>query len=118
VATRRGRAGDVHDRSAVGHQRQQRLGQEERPLEVDVEQAVELILADGRDRVEQAVAGVVDQTVEVGAVPDGLQRSATPVAEGGEGRDLADVQLQGDGLAAGLLDLRRTTASAPSGWLL
>ena len=119
VATRAGGARDVHDVAAVGHQRQQRLRQEERPLQVHVEQAVELLLGHGRDRIVEAVAGIVDEDSRSRAAPGRGECRATRVAERRERSDaVSDVELQRDRLAVLRLRWRRTTSSAPSGWLL
>ena len=52
-----------------------------------------------------AMAGVVDEVVEAVALPGLAQGGAQPLGEGGESRDVAGVELQGDGLAAHRLDL-------------
>jgi hypothetical protein len=61
-------AGDVEDATAIGEQRQQRLGEEERPLDLDADQLVELLLGGLGERRVDADAGVVDEEVKaVGA---------------------------------------------------
>ncbi|MND63008.1 hypothetical protein D3C80_543080 [compost metagenome] len=58
----------------VFHQREKSLGQEERPLEMDVEETVELLLRHLGERGIEAVAGIVDQEVECRPAPDRLKR--------------------------------------------
>src|SRR5271155_3228360 len=57
--------------AAIGDQRQQRLGQEEHALEVDVHQPVEVGFRRLRERHVDADAGIVDEVVELRAVPPG-----------------------------------------------
>src|SRR4051812_49035358 len=57
-------AREVDDRAAVGDQRQQRLREEERALEVDGEERVDVFFADVGDHPAARVARVVDEVVE------------------------------------------------------
>jgi hypothetical protein len=91
-----GGAGHVDDLPAVGDQRQQRLSQEERPLEMHIEQCVELGLGHRRDRAVHAVASVVDQGVEIRTAPRCLDGGLQCVAELPERRCVRDVERQGD----------------------
>ena len=82
------------DPPAVGEQWKQRLREEERRLDVDAEQLVELLL--GRLGVwrEHPDAGVVDQVAEpLGA--EASERGAHLGGERGERRAVADVEAQG-----------------------
>ena len=89
---------DIHDPAAVVDQRQKLLRQEEHALEVDVVEAVQLLLGRLLDGVVVRGAGVVDQIIEaLGA--QSCQRLRTPLHERVEGADVAGVELQGDGLA-------------------
>jgi len=72
---------------------------------VHVEEPVELGLGDGVDRLEQAVARVVDEAGERRGVPGRGQRSSDLGVERGEGLDGSDVQAQRDGLSAAAFDL-------------
>lgn len=99
-----GRAGQVDDARALLHQRQQGLGQEERAFEVDAQQAVELRLGDGRDRVEQTVSGVIDQAFQGRRLPGRLQRLLHRFDKPAEGTDIAHVQFKRRCLAAVSMD--------------
>ncbi len=92
--------GEVEDAPAVLDERQQRLGQEEGALEVDVEQGVELLLRGLLEAGVNADAGVVDQKVEAGALPLPGEQPGHFFGEGGKGGALAHVQGQGMGLYA------------------
>ena len=79
---------------------QERLGQEEGPLEVDVEQGVELLLRGLLEAGMNADPGVVDQEVEMGALPLPGEQLRHLLCKGREGGALAHVQSQGMGLNA------------------
>jgi hypothetical protein len=97
-------AADVDDGPAVGQHRQQRLGQEVRPLEQDPHELVEQFLGGVFEHRHPAEAGVVDQVVERVPLPGVAQRGEDLLAEGREGFAAAHVQPQRDGGAALLLD--------------
>jgi hypothetical protein len=102
----RGRAGDVHDGPALGDERQEGLREEIRPLEMDIEEAVEIRLRGLLERRAAAHAGVVDETVDA-APPEGRREAPLQIgAEAGKVLDAADVEGQGHGLAAPALDRR------------
>ena len=82
-----------------------RLGQEEHALDVHIEEAVELRLRRLCEPRHFAMAGVVDEMVEAVAAPVRLQCRPDAFDEGGKARDLADVELDGDRLAAERCDL-------------
>jgi hypothetical protein len=98
-------AGQVDDPPAVRQHRQQLLGQEVRPLQVDVHQRVEHRFRGLGEGVVGAGPGVVDQVVEALSAPGLPERRAHLGDEAVEARDVAGIQAQGQGLAAQGLDL-------------
>ena len=96
--TRRG-AGQVDDTGVLLHQRQQRLGEEKRAFEVNVEQTVELRFAHRFKRVEQPVTGVVDQPAQGRYAPSDMQRLHNGVAERSKGAYISNVEFQRYSLA-------------------
>lgn len=92
--------------TAVCHQRKQRLRQEERPLEVDPEEAVERLFSDGLDRLVDPVSRVVDEGIEALRVPVPGQHGPDAVTEGREAGAVSHVELQCRRLATGGLNRR------------
>ena len=97
--------GQVHDAPAVRDQRQQRLREEEHALEVDVDQLVELRLGRLSERGHVAVAGVVNEVIEGVALPGLAQHLPQAVSERRKASNVADIELDGDHLAAQRFDL-------------
>ncbi|MNV65079.1 hypothetical protein D3C71_1577550 [compost metagenome] len=96
----------IDDAPAVGDQGQQLLRQEERALEVHVDQHVELRFGGlGKRRIE-AHAGVVHQTVELFALPGVDQRRLHIFSERRKALAVAHIEAQRHGAAAQGLDLR------------
>jgi len=89
----------VHDRPALAQPARGLLAGEERPLHIDREEVVELLLADFDYRFVEDDAGIVDQDVSLAVVPLGL------VEELNDACDRADVRADGFRLAAPVLDL-------------
>ena len=100
----RGGTGDVDDARASTQQRQQCLGKEERPLQVHVEQTVELFLGHGLDRIEQPEPGVVHQATQRGGAPGALQGVLHLRGKCRKAAGVAHIQLQGHCRAAFCLD--------------
>ena len=105
--------GDVHDPAAVRDQRQQRLGEEERALDVDAIGGVEILLGHVGEGAAMRGAGHVDEEVETLGVPS-AQHAANLVGKSGEGAGVARIELKRDRTGAGLLDTAATTSSAAS----
>ena len=89
-----------------GQQREQRLGEEERPAEVNGEETVEVGLGHRGDGVVGAEAGVVEEAVEGRAVPHARELLADGVAKRGERLAPGDVERKSDRLAALVLRWR------------
>ncbi|MNL25088.1 hypothetical protein D3C87_1465560 [compost metagenome] len=70
-----------------------------------VDQSVELRLGRLGDQGYIAMAGVVDDVINRVAVPGVAQRDLQALDECGKGGRVADIQLQGDRLAAHLFDV-------------
>lgn len=94
------RARHVYDVATICHQGQQRLGQEERPLEVSLEQSIELIFGDGFDRIIETISGIVDQIVEALTSPYGLKFCANCFPECWKGAAIGNIEFQCHGLSA------------------
>src|SRR3546814_2679237 len=92
--------GKIDDPAAVREQRQQRLGEKEDALEVDVDQPVELRLCGVGDQGIVAVSGVVDEVIKCIALPSLRERRTQPIHKGRKSRDVAGVQMKRDYSAA------------------
>ena len=68
------------------------------PLEVNLEQAVELLLGYIRDRRIKPVPGIIDKKVECFPVPNGVELYGNRCAERGKRPAVANVELQRDRL--------------------
>lgn len=97
--------GQIDDASTVGDQRQQGLGQEKHALEVNVDEAVELRFRGLVDQGVFAVAGIVDEVIDVIARPAILELAAQLSDEGRDVIELAGIKLKGNRLAAKRPDL-------------
>ena len=73
-----GRGRKVDDPPAVRHPLRRLLAAEERPLDVDGEKAVELLLRDLRQRLVEHHTGVVHQDVEPAELLEAWRRTAAP----------------------------------------
>ena len=108
-------ARDVQDAAAVGDERQQALGQQEGGLEVHPVDLVELVGRGLGDAGVQADAGVVDQVVQLLALPGARELAGNRPDEGPERRAVGDVERDGDGLPSEGPDLLAHLASLGGG---
>src|SRR6202011_1095539 len=91
----------VGDATAIVHQRQQLLRQEENAFEVNVDHSIEVRFGHFLEVDVLRITGVVHEVIESFASP-ALQRLAHSRHEVVERADIARVELQGDGLGSRL----------------
>lgn len=107
--TRNGEAceasGGVHDAATIGEQGQELLREEEDAFEMNVEQVIKIFLGSLGEGSSAINASVVDEKIEVVALPFGLERFGEGFHEGVEAAGLRDIELEQGGFAAELFDL-------------
>nr|WP_205650468.1 hypothetical protein [Actinoplanes solisilvae] len=107
-------AGDVDDRTAVGQQRRELLDQEQRSLEEDVHERVEVGFGDGAEQARTLRPGVVDEVVEVFAIPFVAQQGRERTDEPVERTDVVHVEAQGGGRAPAPSTSLTAASASPS----
>src|SRR5579859_946352 len=96
---------NIQDASAILHEWQQLLGKKKRALEMDLHEIVELLFGSLSEGRADTKACVIDQEIEVIALPLCLQDLPEALYKPGKRFCVGDIQRERSGLSPGLFDL-------------